>query len=107
MSLQSDEERWGIWMVQARQFAKRENYPDAVARMRAVRESIQESLTNETDAALRGRIERHLARAEELLTDLQSRLETWRSVIAARRQQTIDEAEEEMARPLPIPADQR
>ena len=107
MSLHSDEERWGVWMVQARQFAKRENYPDAVARMRLVRESIQKSLADETDTALRGRIERHLARAEELLTDLQSRLEAWRSVIAARRQQTIDQAEEEMARPLPLPADQR
>jgi predicted component of type VI protein secretion system len=107
MSLRSDEERWGVWMVQARGFAKRENYPDAVARMRLVKESIQKSLAEETDAALRGRIERHLARAEELLTDLQSRLEAWRSAITARRQQTIDQAEEEMARPLPLASDQR
>lgn len=107
MSLHTDEERWGVWMVQARHFAKRENYPDAVARMRLARESIQESLANEMDPVLRARIERHLARAEELLADLQSRFEAWRSAIAARRQQTIDQAEEEMARPLPLRADQR
>jgi len=107
MSLQSEEERWGVWMVQARQFANRENYTDAVARMRLVKESIQRSLTGETDPARRARIERHLARAEELLTDLKSQLEGWRSVIAVRRQQTVDDAEEEMARPLPLAADQR
>ena len=107
MSLHTDEETWGVWMVQARHFAERENYPDAVARMRLARESIQDSLAGETDPALRARIERHLARVEELLGDLQSRLEAWRSAIAARRQQTIDQAEEEMARPLPLRADQR
>lgn len=94
-------------MVQARQFAKRENYPDAVARMRAVKESIEQSLESETDPALRGRIERHLARADELLSELQSSLEAWRKVIAVRRQETIDQAEDEMARPLPLAADQR
>ncbi len=107
MSLHTDEERWGVWMVQARHFAKRENYADAVARMRLVRESIQKSLADGTDPARRARIERYLARAEELLTDLQSQSEAWRSAIAARRQQTIDQAEEEMARPLPLAADER
>ena len=107
MALHSDEQRWGVWMVQARQFAKRENYTDAVARMRLVKESIQQSLANETDPARRARNERHFARAEELLTDLEAQLESWRSAIATRRQQTVDEAEEEMARPLPLAADQR
>ncbi len=107
MSLESDEERWGVWMVQARHFAKRENYTDAVARMRLVRESIQKSLASETDPARRAGTERQLARAEELLADLQSQLDAWRSAIAARRQRTIDQAEEEMARPLPLAADQR
>ncbi|MDH3201260.1 MAG: hypothetical protein OEM15_10250 [Myxococcales bacterium] len=107
MSLESDEERWGVWMVQARHFAKRENYTDAVARMRLVRESIQKSLASQTDPARRARTERQLARAEELLADLQSQLAAWRSAIAARRQQTIDQAGEEMARPLPLAADQR
>ncbi len=107
MGLQNDEERWRVWTVQARQFAKRENYTDAVARMRLVRESIQKALAGETDPARRARIGRHLARAEELLDDLESQLHAWRSAIAARRQQTIDQAEEEMARPLPLAADQR
>ena len=94
-------------MVQARNFAKRENYSDAVARMRLVRRSIADKLATEADPVLKSRIERHLARAEELLGNLESRAEAWRSAIGARRQQTIDQADEEMARPLPLAADQR
>ena len=107
MSLQSDEERWAVWMVQARHFAKRENYTDAVARMKLVRESVQQTLDRETDQMNRARLERHLARANELLPELQAQYEAWRSAIAARRQQTIDQAAEEMARPLPLAADER
>ena len=107
MSLRSDEERWGVWTVQARNFAKRDNYADAVARMRVVRKSIQDKLAAESDPVLRARIERHLARAEELLADLEARADAWRSAIAERRQQTIDQADEEMARPLPLGVDQR
>ena len=107
MSLQSEEERWGVWIVQARHFAKRENYTDAVARMRLVQKSIEAALAKETDHALRARIERQQARANDLLGELESEAEAWRSAIAARRQQTIDQAEEEMARPLPLASDRR
>jgi hypothetical protein len=75
--------------------------------MRLVKASIEGSLAGETDPARRARIGRQLARAEELLADLESQLHAWRSAIAARRQQTIDQAGEEMARPLPLAADQR
>jgi hypothetical protein len=36
---------------------------------------------------------------------MESQYDAWRSEIASRRQHTIDQAEEEMARPLPVPAD--
>ena len=96
-----------MWIVQARHFAKRENYTDAVARMRLVQKSIEAALAKEADHARRARIERQRARANDLLAGLESEAEAWRSAIAARRQQTIDQAEEEMTRPLPLASDQR
>ena len=107
MSLQAAEDRWNVWTVQARNFAKRENYADAVARMRVVQKSMRDALGKETDPGNKARIEAHLARAEELLADLESRAEAWRSAIATRRQETIDQAAEEMAWPLPLAADER
>ncbi len=105
MDLDKDEKRWGVWTVQARRFAKRENYTDAVARMKLVRESIQSALAETKDDRKRARLERHLARAEEQLASLQAQYDAWRSEIAARRQHTINQAAEEMARPLPNPVD--
>ena len=105
MKLSSDEERWAVWMVQARRFAERENFPDAVARMRLVRDAVAKALVEATDARRRERLESELARADEQLAILESKSLAWRSQIATRRQATIDEAEEEMARPLPVPVD--
>lgn len=101
MDLTSDEERWAVWMVQARNFARRQNFTDAMARMKLVRDAIQETLEEAADSKPRQRLERRLARAEEELADLAARTRAWRSEIAARRQHTIDHAAEEMARPLP------
>jgi len=105
MDLTSDEERWAVWMVQARRFAKRENFTDAVARTKLVRDAVHQALDAATDPKQRERLERRSARAEEQLAIMQSKYEAWRSEIAARRQHTIDQAEEEMARPLPVPTD--
>jgi plasmid maintenance system antidote protein VapI len=105
MDLTSQKERWAVWSVQARNFAKRQNFTDAVERMKLVRGSIIEALGQVTDATQRSRLEALLARANEQLEDLQKQYDAWRSEIAARRQHTIDSAEEEMARPLPVQAD--
>jgi hypothetical protein len=105
MDLKSLEERWAVWAVQARRFAKKENYPEAVARMNLVRSSIRDALVEVTDSAQRARLEGLLARSEDQLTDLRAKYDAWRSRIAARRQHTIDSADEEMARPLPMRAD--
>ncbi|MEM8609500.1 MAG: hypothetical protein AAGF92_20530 [Myxococcota bacterium] len=107
MDLQAAEDRWNVWIVQARNFAKRENYADAVARMRVVCNAVRDAMAQTTDAGDRARLNAHLARAEELLHDVESRADAWRSAIAARRQETIDQAAEEMARPLPLAADER
>lgn len=107
MKLTELEERWAVWTVQARNFAKRENFADAVARMKVVRGAIEQALSNATDPRDQRRLEAHLARADELLEEFQASYDAWRSKIAARRQQTIDSAAEEMARPLPNPAGSR
>jgi hypothetical protein len=101
MDLTSQKEQWAVWAVQARNFAKRQNFTDAVARMQLVEHSIADALSGITDAKQKARVEAHLARASEQLAELQSQYDAWRSEIAERRQHTIDGAEEEMARPLP------
>jgi chromosome segregation ATPase len=105
MDLRSDEERWAVWMVQAQRFAARQNFTDAVARVKLVRDAVEAALGRAVDSTDRARLERHLARAEEQLQSLESQYDAWRSAIAERRQHTIDQAEEEMSRPLPIPVD--
>ena len=102
-----DEERWAVWMVQARAFAKRENFVDAVARAACVCDAVSQAVAEETEPSRRGRLQRYLVRVQEQKAGLQSELDAWRNAIAERRQQTIDGAEEEMARPLPVPADER
>jgi len=105
MDLRNDEERWAVWMVQAERFAQRQNFADAVARMKLVRDQVRTALSEAADSKQRERIERHLARAQEQLTSLESQYEAWRSEIASRRERTINQAADEMARPLPVPAD--
>ena len=58
-----------------------------------------------TSADERIRLEVRLARANEQLESMKSQYEVWHSKIAARRQHTIDQAAEEMARPLPVASD--
>ncbi len=101
MDLSSEKERWSVWTVQARRFAQRENYTDAVARMGLVTRSIEDALAQVTDVADRKELEVLLARANERLEELRASYEEWRAAIAARRQETIDNAAEEMARPIP------
>jgi len=88
-------------MVQAHRFAERENFTDAVARTKLVRDAVQQAYGQATDPKQRQRLERRLARAEEQLASMESQYNAWRSEIAARRKHTIDNAAEEMARPLP------
>lgn len=101
MDLESQTERWAVWAVQARNFAKRQNFTDAVARMQLVRGAVAEALSQASDPAQKAKLEAYLARAEEQLAELQEQYDAWRSEIAKRRQHTIESAAEEMARPIP------
>ena len=94
-------ERWAVWTVQARNFAKRQNFTDAVARMKLVRGAVADALSQASDPAHHARLEAYLARADEQLAELQADYDAWRSQIAERRQHTIESAAEEMARPIP------
>lgn len=105
MDLRTEEERWAVWMVQARRFAERDNFPDAVARMKLVRDAVRKAIAQATHANERMRLEATLARANEQLERMQRQYEAWHSKIAVRRPHTIDQAAEEMARPLPVTSD--
>ncbi len=105
MDLSSQTERWATWAVQARNFAKRQNFTDAVARMKLVQASIQTSLADVSDAGDKARLEAHLALANEQLAELEAQYEAWHSEISERRQHTIDSAAEEMSRPIPSPTE--
>jgi len=105
MDLSTEKERWAVWAVQARRFAQRENYTDAVARMGLVTRSIESALSSVAGASDRKELEALLSRANERLEELRTSYEEWRSAIATRRQETIDGAAEEMARPIPSPSE--
>ena len=63
MTLTSDEERWAVWMVQARRFAERENFTDAVARTKRVRYAVRKAFEEPPEPRLRERLARPLSRA--------------------------------------------
>jgi len=79
MDLRTEEERWAVWMVQARRFAERENFPDAVARVKLVRDAVRKAVGQATSATERARLEATLARANEQLGSMQTQYEDPRS----------------------------
>lgn len=97
-------EHWTTCMVQAQNFAARENYQEACARCRVVRDEVQAAVRTEKDTLRRARLERYLGRIENQLSRLEAQYYSWNEAIAVQRQATIDAAPEEMARPLPMPA---
>ncbi len=99
----SHEQRWGVYLVQAQNFAKRENYIDAVSRAGLVVDEVAEALSHATDAATRERLGEFLVRARKQREAMQAKLDAWNAAIAARRAKVIEGAAEEMARPLPNP----
>jgi hypothetical protein len=103
----TDEERWAVWTVQARRFAQRENFTDAVARAELVLKEVRDALAAASDPAVRARLQTRLAYAQEQVAELSTQRDAWRKAIAERRQSTIDGAAAEMARPLPRAADER
>lgn len=99
----SQEQRWTIEMAQARNFAKKEQYSDAVARVAAIRNEVTGALGAESDPVRKARLERMLERVERLHTQLRAEFMSWTEAIERKRQGRIHNAPEEMQRPLPLP----
>jgi heme oxygenase len=97
----SPRERWDVWMVQAQRFARRENYIDALGRVRLVLREVDEAIESATGEE-RTSLERYRARAERRATQIRAAFEAWNAKIAARRQSWTDASDEEMKRPLPL-----
>lgn len=95
-------ERWDAWMVQAQRFARRENYIDALGRVRRVLEEVQSAVDAETDAAELERLRRFAHRVEKRHQRIRDQFEAWNEKIRARRQAATDNAANEMACPMPI-----
>ena len=93
-------ERWDVWMVQAQRFAQRENFIDALGRIRHVLREVDEALPT-LGATEAKRLERFRARVVRREAKIQGDFESWNEAIAARRQAAIADADSEMTRPLP------
>ncbi|MEM7447683.1 MAG: hypothetical protein AAF355_05515 [Myxococcota bacterium] len=100
------EARWELYLVQARRFAEKETYLDAVERIRLVRDEVRHALDRESDNQIRDRLGRRLRRVESELTQLEGLLEQWRAQLSELKAQRRAGADEEMKRPLPKPAPQ-
>lgn len=94
-------ERWNVMLVQARRFAAKENHVDAVARARLVCRQVDEALALADDGDDRRRLEALRMRAGSFLRTAEADLEVWTARLAAMKQARVDNAAEEMARPLP------
>ncbi|HJL01679.1 MAG TPA: hypothetical protein RMH85_09485 [Polyangiaceae bacterium LLY-WYZ-15_(1-7)] len=99
-------ERWDVWMVQAQRFARRENYIDALGRLRLVLREVDEAVAAEADPAAKKKLERFRHRVARRRDRIREKFETWNAAIAARRAQNTADAEQEMKRPLPLGPDE-
>jgi hypothetical protein len=103
----SHEQRWGVYLVQAQNFAKRENYIDAVSRAGLVVDEVSQALAQTEDATARTRLSSMLLRATKLRDGLQQQMNVWNARIAKRRAAVIAGAAAEMDRQLPTPPPSR
>ena len=98
-------ERWDVWMVQAERFARRENYIDALGRLRLILREVGETLETANDDE-RPKLLRFRARVERRRDTIRAKFEAWNAKIAARRQSWTEQADAEMKRPLPLAPDE-
>ncbi len=94
-------------MVQAERFARRENYIDALGRTRLVLSEIDAALAEADDDKERTELTRYRAYVERRMKTIREQFDAWNAKIAARRAQSIAQADEEMKRPLPYGPDER
>lgn len=98
-------ERWDVWMVQAERFARRENYIDALGRLRLILREIGEALEGADEEAT-AKLVRFQARVERRREAIRAKFEAWNAKIAARRQSWTEQADAEMKAPLPLAPDE-
>ncbi len=103
----SQEERWMIWMAQAREFSAKENFHEALGRASLVMDEVENALRiADTDR----QIKRHkatLARVSRRVDQYRGQLEAWNAAIKKRYDAYVAQADDEMKRPLPLDPDFR
>jgi len=104
--IRSQLEDWQVGLTQAQRFASRENYFEAIGRLQAVIAEIDAALGSEgLDAKARGRLDRLRFQVAAQLEEVSAKHAAWNARIASIREAHRLGAEEEMMRPLPVPAD--
>ncbi|MFT5358079.1 MAG: heme oxygenase [Polyangiales bacterium] len=97
----SPQERWDKWMVQAQNFAKRDNFLDALARAELVLNEVNSALENAAPEERRA-LERYRHRATRRHETFAESFKVWNKHIADRREAATAGAAEEMAAVLPL-----
>jgi hypothetical protein len=97
----TQEGRWAQWIAQARNFAAREQFHDAVQRAKLVRKEIDKELARASDEDQRDRLRRQRQRVERLLEQVDRQRQQWHQRIDGLRKYRYEHAEDEMRRPLP------
>ncbi|MEM9070212.1 MAG: hypothetical protein AAGE52_17025 [Myxococcota bacterium] len=100
-----DRERWDVWMVQAQRFARRENYIDALGRIRLVVEQVDDAIAL-AEESQRDKLQRYRDRVHRRMLAIRKQFDAWNAKIAERRAKATAEADAEMKRPLPIGPDE-
>jgi len=104
--IRSQLEDWQVGLTQAQRFAARDNFFEAVGRLKVVLADIDGALTAEgLDPKVRGRVERLRFQVAADLKEASAKFDAWNARIAEIREAQRLGAEEEMKRPLPVPAD--
>ena len=94
-----------VWLNQAAGFAKRDNFYEAAARMRFASRQVGAALAAAETPAEKAQWQALAGQIERLTAEYAAQHEAWNAKIAAGRQARTDAAADEMARPLPIPAE--
>lgn len=97
----SPQERWDKWMVQAQNFAKRDNFLDALARADMVLTEVNSALEDARPEDRRA-LERYRHRATRRHETFEASFEVWNRAIAERREAATQGAALEMALVLPL-----
>lgn len=97
----TQEQRWTQWLVQAQNFARREQFVDALARARLVRKHVEGELRTAADEERRERLQRYLNRVDRQIERIKRERDAWWKRIADRYQERIAHQDEVVSQPLP------